>query len=280
MLRRLRVGWGLAAALTLLVGLPSAVGFEGTITAAVRRGTQTSTLLYSVGTNALRIECGETDRPYPSNLIDLATGQRILLFPHNRSFVRLPPPNSTAGSPAAGFAGRTAPPGALGRSFPPGLPEPAALPAPPAAAPAGVARDILPRMAPLPEAQLQATAQTTNLLGYACRRYQLRQDGLVMEIWATDQLLAFEPYRQNQSHRLGPLRLEQAWGERLRVKKLFPLLAILRDDQAPARAKAGSGTPVPERFRFEVKSVRAEKLSDPALFRPPADYRELRPLPL
>ena len=90
-----------------------------------------------------------------------------------------------------------------------------------------------------------------------------------MEIWATDQLLPYQPWRQNQPPRFGPPRIEEQWGELLKAKKLFPLLATLKFEHGP------------EYLRFEVKSVTPEKIEDRdgALFQPPADYREIQPLP-
>jgi hypothetical protein len=91
-----------------------------------------------------------------------------------------------------------------------------------------------------------------------------------MEIWATDQLLPYQPWRQNQQPpRFGPQMLEEQWGELLAAKKLFPLLATLKRENGP------------ERLRFEVKSVTPQKAQDQdgALFQPPADYHEVQPLP-
>jgi hypothetical protein len=63
--------------------------------------------------------------------------------------------------------------------------------------------------------------------------------------------------------------IEEKWGDALRAKKLFPLLAVL---------KSGGGG---ERLRFEVQSITPEKIADQdgTLFQPPADYHELEPLP-
>src|ERR1035437_8998585 len=92
----------------------SAFAFEGHITASQNRNGDIQTIFYTVGTNALRIERGETNRPYARNLIALDTGAVTLLFPHNRSFVRL-----------AASAGNNSPakmPGIPARPNMPGLP--------------------------------------------------------------------------------------------------------------------------------------------------------------
>ena len=132
----------------------------------------------------------------------------------------------------------------------------------------------MPAMPPMPmmpaaKLELQATGQKTNLLGYACEQYQLKQRGETLEVWATDQLLPYQPYLQNQPHRFGPQRIEEQWPGMLTSRKLFPLLASLRYDNGA------------ERFRFEVQSVTPDKITDPdgKLFQPPTDYHEIQPLP-
>jgi hypothetical protein len=117
--------------------------------------------------------------------------------------------------------------------------------------------------------ELTATGDKTNLLGLACEKYELKQRGETMEIWATGHLFPFQPYVQNQPHRFGPRMIEEQWGELLKAKKLFPLLAVLKFENGE------------ERLRFEVKSVTPQKPEeqDSALFQPPAEYREVQPLP-
>jgi hypothetical protein len=116
---------------------------------------------------------------------------------------------------------------------------------------------------------LKAMGQETNLLGFACQQYELKQRGQTLEVWATDQLLPFQPYLQDQPHRFGPRGMEEQWPQLLKAKKLFPLLAVLRSDHGA------------ERFRFEVQSVTPQKLTvdDAALFQPPAGWTEIQPLP-
>ena len=117
--------------------------------------------------------------------------------------------------------------------------------------------------------ELHDTGQKTNLLGYVCEQYEIKQRGETMEIWATDQLFPFQPYVQNQPHRFGPRMIEEQWPELVTAKKLFPLLATLKFDN---RA---------ERFRFEVQSITPQKLTDEdeQLFQPPTNYFEIQPLP-
>ena len=252
--------------------LSTAFAFEGRLRATLTRGGEVETFLYTVGTNQLRIECGETDFPHAKNLVNLDTGAITLLFPHNRSFVRLKsegahmPTRVPADAPSAGIGPTNLP----GAPAPPTMPQMPQLPQMPAAGGGMPAMPAMPMM-PMPgEAlELKATDQTTNLLGYACTRYELKQRGEVMEIWATAKLMPFQPYLQNQPPRFGPRMIEEKWGELMKAKKLFPLSVVLRFENGP------------ERLRFEVKSVTPEKIEDRAgaLFQPPPDYQEIQPLP-
>ncbi|HEV2329941.1 MAG TPA: DUF4412 domain-containing protein [Verrucomicrobiae bacterium] len=274
----------------------TAFAFEGRITATVTRGGQIQTLLYTVGTNQLRIERGENDHPYPKNIVDHDTGDLTLLFPHNRSFVRLKAGAENQSPAPPGFPGMPnrppmpempVPPGAIGPTNLPGMPAPPQMPQmPPGVGPqAGSSVPNMPAMPmmmppmPMEGVELKATTETTNLLGYACTRYELRQRGEVMEIWATDKLMTFEPYVQNQPHRFGPRMIEQQWGGLLKAKKLFPLLAVLRLEPPPGPTGVAPAPPGPERLRFEVQSITPEKINDETLFQPPPDYQEIQPLP-
>lgn len=127
----------------------------------------------------------------------------------------------------------------------------------------------MPMMPPMPmeRAELKAMNDTTNILGYSCAHYEIRQRGEVMEIWATDKLLPFQPWLRSQPHRFGPRMVEEQWGDMLKVKKLFPLLAIL---------KFSNGV---ERLHFEVTAIQPDKVRDDSLFQPPPDYHEIQPLP-
>ena len=229
--------------LLLALGHPlSGFAFEGRIDVGVTQGGQVSGLLYTAGTNCLRVERTETNWPYARNIVNLQTGEITLLLPHNRSFVRLK---------AASQNGRQSLPGA-----PDGAPRGGGAPGIPATP-----------MMPIPgeQMELKPTGQTTNLLGYACAGFEIKQRGETMQIWATDQLLPFQPWMQNQPHRVGPRMIQEQWGELLKARKLFPLLAILRSDKGP------------DRYRFEVKAIRPEHITDDGgkLFQPPTNYVEV-----
>lgn len=100
-------------------------------------------------------------------------------------------------------------------------------------------------------------------------RYEVKLRREIMEIWATDQLFPFQAYQRNQPHRFGPRMIEEQWPELLKARKLFPLLVTMRFESGP------------ERYRFEVKSIQPEKITDPdgKLFQPPPEYHELQPSP-
>ena len=240
--------------------LHSAPAFEGHITAVLARGGQATPLLYTAGTNYLRVEITASSLPNPVDLLDLNSGELTLLFPNNRSFVKLKPAVENAAAMPPGFPAMPAmPPGGGSQPRPSGAGGTPALPA-------------MPMMPPpmLEKMELKATGEKTNLLGLACEKYELKQRGETMEVWATDKLFPFQPYVQNQPHRFGPQMIEEQWGGLLKAKKLFPLLAVLRFE---------SGA---ERYRFEVQAITPEKIKaddEAKLFQPPPDYQEIQPLP-
>jgi hypothetical protein len=271
----------------------SLFAFEGQITAKLTRGGDTQTFCYTVGTNCVRLERGETNRPYAINLIARDTGAVTLVFPHNRSFVRLPvttspvAPRFPAGLPAPAMPAMSAMPAApvvpasmnIGPTNLSGMPVPPSFPAPPGGMPApspmpmaglGGGMPAMPMM-PMPgePLELTATGDKTNLLGRACAKYEIKQRGQVMEIWATEEGFPFRIWQQNQPPRFGPPMIDEKWADLIRAKKLFPLLAALKFD--------GGG----EQLRFEVTGIKLEKIKDPdgTLFQPPSDYHELEPLP-
>ena len=208
--------------------------FEGRITTTLTRGDETQTFLYTIGRGALCIERGETDKPHAKNIVNRNTGAMTLVFPHNRSFVRL-----KSGAP------ETAP-----------------------SSPGITTMPMMPAM-PAEPLELKATGEKKDILGFPCVLYELTQRGERMAIWATDKLLPFQPWLPNQPASFGPRMMEERWGELLKEKKLFPLSATLKFESGP------------ERLRFEVKSIKPEKITevDTAVFQPPPDYHEMRPLP-
>lgn len=280
----------LVACLFLLAS--PAAAFEGRIEAVSARGGQALALLYTVGTNSLRIEVTGSDRPNPVDVLDRSSGELTLIFPHNRSFVRLKATAATSATssgfpqlpPGIGSQAPTLPaasaPG-IGTTSLPGVadvPPMPPLPQAPAGIGAGIsdARPGMPTssampMMPMPgEAmELTATGGKTNLLGFACEEFEIKQRGEIMTIWATRQLLPFQPYIRHQSPRFGPQRIEERWADLLAAEQLFPLrVSLLFENGA-------------ERIRFEVLAATAEKLKpdEAAQFLPPEGYFEIQPLP-
>ena len=305
----------------LLLLTASAAGgaaFEGRINVTVTQGAETNNLLFTYSPDHLRIETLGSAWPYPVDILDRQSGALTLLFPHNRSFVKLksawPPARSTLpglpgmpmmpANPPAGIGpqgnigvstpGAAAPampsspvvPGAPNMPSVPQMPQMPRLPQVPGGLPPGIGPQAgaMPQMGvpgqmpmPLPMAtammnqkpEFKATGQTANLLGRSCQQYEIKQRGQTMTIWATGELPAFQPYVRNQPRRFGPRMLEEQWAGLVADHKLFPLLAVLRFDSGP------------ERMRFEVTAINAEKVAEPNddLFSPPQDYHEVQPLP-
>jgi hypothetical protein len=253
---------GITACATTLAS--SAAAFEGRINMAITHGNQTDILLYTVGTNFLRVEMTATNWPNPVDILDLNSGELTLLFPNNRSFVRLKPvvENSTA---PPGFPQTPSAPNLPPGVGPPSTPGAPAMPGMSGGIPA------MPMMPPpmMEKMELKATGEKTNLFGFACEKYEIKQRGEVMEIWATDKLFPFQPYLQNQPHRFGPHMLEEQWPGLVKARKLFPLLATSKFDRGA------------ERFRFEIQSITPQKLTDEdtRLFQPPPGYIEIQLLP-
>jgi hypothetical protein len=286
------------SACSIAVGTKAAL-FEGHIKAMMTRGGRTDVLLYTVGTNYLRVENTATNWPYTVDILDRNTGELTLVSPVNRSFVRLMPDTQNP-SAGPGFLQTPAPPAlpnmpafqSVGPANLSGVPAPPVMPQVPAMpnmpsgfipppAPgspkmpylAGVAGGMsgLPTM-PQPamgRMELHDTGLKTNLLGYVCKLYQIRQFGETMMIGATDQLIPFQPYLKNQSHHFGPPGLEERWGYLMKANNLFPLFATLKLDN-------GS-----ERFHFEVTSIAPHDLSNDESnrFQPPPEYTGIQPLP-
>src|SRR4029077_4732431 len=109
---------------TTFIFLPSTLqAFEGRIQAAITQGNQMDGLLYTIGTNFLRVEMTATNWPNPVDILDRNSGALMLLYPHNRSFVRLKPVPESSSAIAPGFPPMPAglPPGVGPQSRPPGV---------------------------------------------------------------------------------------------------------------------------------------------------------------
>jgi hypothetical protein len=119
-----------------------AVAFEGRITATLTQAGEAKNFLYTAGTNLLRIERIETNRPYARNVVNRDSGAITLLFPYNRSFMRWKPapqnaspfPGAPVLPPGIGPQARPLPaaPAGIGPTNLPGMPAPTATPPMPA----------------------------------------------------------------------------------------------------------------------------------------------------
>lgn len=294
--RRLRLAV-LVLALSFILHPSSLPAFEGSIQVVLTTGGESNTLVYLAGADFLRVELTDVDSdksrpggPNPVNIFDRNSGALILLFPHNRTFVRLktplagdvppgpPAPNEVRSIPKtletaraspgpAALANNPASTGVMGTIQRPANPF---GPATSGAGAGGLPATGMSVMSAMNEKlELKSTGEHEKILGYACEKFEVRQRGETMEIWATDKLVPFQPYLRDQPSRFGPRVIGEQWPELLNAKKLFPLRASLHTD---------TGT---ERFRFEVKSITPHKINsnDATLFRPPADYVEMQPLP-
>jgi hypothetical protein len=285
-----------------LISAVRGTGFEGKIHAVGGRTGAVGGLLYTVGTNCMRVEMTDTNFPNAIDLVDLSSGQITLVQPMNHTFLRFKPdehpnlPGRFMGGPAMA---------------PPPPPMPAAPPEMPPGPPPGIGPTNLPGMPAMPQVpqmpqrppmpngmppggppmqalapnpgmgaamamrrpammfQLQAAEGQTNLLGYDCRHYLIQQHGETMDIWATDKLLPFQVYLPNQPPSFGMPMMEYQWSKLLAEKKLFPLLASMRGDNGV------------ELYHFEVQSIAAGNLSEHEAqnLQPPGDYIEIQPRP-
>ena len=275
-----RAGNTLLGGLVLCQVAVSGAEFEGTIATRLKAGDTVRTFRYTAGETALRLEVIGESRPTAVDLQDRATGGITLIYPHNRSFVKLPIENGTAQAPemppaaVAAMAGMGAetPPGPQGLAGAPartpGMPEMPAGVGPRDGA--GIAGGI-----PMPPMMMGAPMvlvhdkEKTNILGYTCYRYTMETRGEKWEIWATDQLMPFLNYMAIQQPKWGPIMLEKAWGTALAKEKVFPLKATLLENGGR------------ERMRFEVTEITARKITkeEAQLFGPPEGYNQVEPLP-
>lgn len=250
----------------------------------------------------MRVEMLDTNFPHAIDVVDVSSGQVTLVMPMNRTFMRFKPGAAGAAGMPPGFSGAPGalppgigpqrqpggpggppqpprPPAGIGPTNLPGFPAMPVMPAPPDPVPPSVGPQFqgaaAPGAPPLPMGppggglELQATGELTNLLSYSCARYEIKQRGETMEIWATDQLGPFQAYLPAQPPAFGPPMIELQWSGLLSARKLFPLRAVLRADNGM------------ERYRFEVQSVTARVLTEKERqgFQPPEGYVEIQPRP-
>jgi len=256
-------------------------------------------VLYTVGTNEVRIAQTQTNYPSPIDVVDLSSGQITLIQPMNNTFVRFtpgiqPPPPPHAYHPPVDAQAEPPPaPAGIGPANFPGMPPRPNMPLPPDGLPPGIGPQAqagnvpampvpgspaavpqmpdMPRMPVPPGAglELRATGATTNLFGYPCEQYEIARGDQVMDIWATEQLLAFQGYLATQPRRFAPPMIEEQWARLVRAKKIFPLSAVLQTREGV------------EQYRFAVQSITPHQLTTAERngFDPPENYVELQPRP-
>ncbi len=279
----------------------AAADFEGSIMAVEGRPGAVTGLLYTVGTNELRIAQTQTNYPSPIDVVNLSSGQITLIQPMNNTFVRftpgvrppLPPhayhpavetqpeplsaPGARPGIGPANFSGAPPVPAMPNMPMPSGGLPPGIGPqaggnnvSPMAAAPA--AMPPMPQIRLMPPGvglELRVTGATTNLFGYSCEQFEITRGDQIMEIWATGQLMPFQDYLAAQPHWFAPAMMEEQWAGLVAARKLFPLSAVLQTREGV------------EQYRFEVQSITPHSLTAAETngFEPPTRYVELRPRP-
>lgn len=271
----------LAVSSVLAAVASNANAFEGRIEIVSLHASESIRLHYTVGKEFLRIEPIAAEPANPVNIVDLKSGVLTIMFPHNRSFVRLK--SSAAGVAQPGHTKSNEPSATTAVAIP-------AVPAPrpPGALPPGVNPPTngtplritpampVPAMPPMPSPTsksgtiaLKSTGAKEKILGFDCEKFEIKSSGETLEIWATDKLLPYQSYLSNPVRRFGPPMLEEQWSELLAAKKLFPLRVILHSDGNAVRS------------RFDVKSITPERIEDKdgKLFQPPPDYTEVPSLP-
>jgi hypothetical protein len=266
--------------------------FAGSISAVEGRPGAMAGLIYTVGTNFLRIAQTETNYPSPIDVVDLSSGRITLIQPMNNTFVRFtpgiqpPPPPHAYHPPVGAEPPLPLAPAGIGPTNFSGMPNMPNMPPPPAGLPPGIGpqsqgANVLPmpaaapmvpmpaRMPPGAGLELRATGATTNLFGYSCEQYEIARGDQFMEIWATGQLPPFQNYLATQPHRFAPPMIEEQWAGLVTAKKLFPLSAVLQTREGV------------EQYRFEVQSVTPHGLTTAETdgFEPPKSYVELQPHP-
>ena len=154
-------------------------------------------LLYTIGEKALRLEITD-NKTAPVDLVSLESGGLTILFPHNRSFVRVM--NGAAGKP------------------------PGAMPAPPSVPSAGAPMPTMPPIPAPPQRQpeLKPTGKKEKILGFACEQFEITDRGETIEIWATHDLVPFQNYFRDATPPFGPRSLRGTMGRAIAREEIVP----------------------------------------------------------
>jgi hypothetical protein len=318
MSKRAYAFWGFFAGSVVLGSISSlaSAAFEGHIRAVGGRGSPTG-LLYTIGTNYLRVEMTETNFPNAIDVVDLKSGQLTLIQPMNRTFVRFNPASQSAAGVSPGFPGGAGglPPG-IGPRTQPGNPAgPPAMPVPPP----GIGPTNFPGMPAMPTlpgglpAGVGPQAQPPSAAGALARpelpaRPQPPDAGSMpampiappsvgLELKATGESTNLLGYTCERYEIKGRGQTMEIWA----TDQLVPFQVYLsaqppgfgppmieREWSAllsakklfPLRAVLTAANGV-ERYRFEVQSIKPGKLTkaEAAGFQPPEGYVEMQPRP-
>jgi len=311
----------LPIAFTSLLALHSFAGvFEGKIEIAITRGTDITSLLYTYGENFLRIEVAGAKPgtfPDPVNIVDLKSGAMTIVYPHNRTFMKLTAAQADANQKTATPqlpAGMPAPPTGIGPqsgmnntpplpSLPPGAPP---MPTPPSGLPPGIGpqasampnmQAAIPNMPPMPagvgpQARMPAMPVMPPM---PTEKLELKATGKKDKIlgYASEQFELKQRGEKMEIWATDQLPVFQSYlrnqsprfGPRM-LEEQWPVL-VTEKKMFPLRASlrfdmgpngANATDGAPERMRFEVKSTKPGKITDEKLFQPPEGYVEMPPM--
>ncbi len=293
--------------------------FQGQIRARAGRTGAPAELLYTVGTNLMRVEMLDTNFPNPIDIVDLESGQITLIMPMNRTFMRFKPgiQRGPAFGPAFPVSPGALPPGigpqavgpgatppgfappaaAFGPTNLPGVPAIPALPAPPGGLPLGIGPQSQAPAVPGVAAMPSLPAPPPSASMPAIPPIPTTPPGVALELQPTGE----------QTNLLGnscaTFQIKQR-GESMEVwatDQLAPFQAYLPNQPPsfgppmieyqwsgllsarklfPLRAVLRADNG-PERYRFEVLSITPRKLTQQELkgFQPPEGYVEIQPRP-
>lgn len=266
-----------------LLAAPSA-SKEGTLLFDVTEGDRRTEFRLAVSGQALRIEqLGESASQRPVNLVDLKTGNIMILKPYNRAVSTFPAAAFEPRNPASPPPGFHRAPGPM-----PQIPQ----------CPAGVQPGVsgtpggMPSAPPMPQfpgmeratGELVEHAEQREIQGFECRRHTLLLDRtLELTLWLTKHpdLPPFYLPLSDGPPRFGPRDLQEEWPAIVRRSGKFPMLVEL--GEAPRESPMGPKTPscngstpaqAPERRVFKtwkIAKITPEK-PDPGLFGIPQGY--------
>ena len=308
----------LLSGLAVLAAFPviSSLAFEGHINATTSRGGPPISVLYTVGTNCVRVEILDTNSPNTVDLVDRQSGGVTLLFPQNRCYMRLTSSGNNDSSQPPGIPGMPGGRGGMGQPAgnapgAPGMPTPPQMPGAPGGMPGGMppgigptnfpgmagGRPQMPQMPSMPQRpQMPAMPQAPAMSGNGGMPAMPMMGGNLelKATGATTNLLGYEcqGYEIQQreetmtiwaTDQLVPFQVYMPTEPHRfgppRIEEQWGKL-FMEKKLFPLLAvlRAPNGV---ERYHFEVETIKPGRLStnEYKRFEPPADYVELQPHP-